>query len=399
MDDPRPAGRPELHTFVLTVVHNAAHSWRLDETAFAQAEWRRQCACPLPALDVPVTVVVPAYNEDHGILVACVDSILRQSYAGALEVVVVDDGSREPLPDFDQLRPLLRAGRTLTYHRQPTNRGKREAQAVAFAKAQGALIVTVDSDTELAPDAIARATAPFANPRVGAVTGVALVANRDCLLARLIHLRYWSAFHAERAAQSLFGVVTCCSGVFSIYRGELIERLTPRYLAQRFLGKPCHYGDDRHLTNLILAQGYEVKLASDALAWTQAPTSLRVWMKQQLRWSKSFYRELLWSLGFGHRCSWYFLYCLLFQALLPLLLAWGLGRGLVLLAAGDARVALGYLASTAFMAWLRGAYGWWRTREADFLYMPLYGFLHAGLIFPVRLVALLTLWDNRWATR
>lgn len=37
--------------------------------------------------------------------------------------------------------------------------------------------------------------------------------------------------------------------------------------------------------------------------------------------------------------------------------------------------------------------------EPDFLLMPLYGFLHVGLVFPARLLALVTLWDTRWGTR
>ncbi|NDK17014.1 MAG: glycosyltransferase [Armatimonadetes bacterium] len=265
--------------------------------------------------------------------------------------------------------------------------------------AQGEFVATVDSDTRLDSRAIDRALVQFSDPEVGGVTGVALVDNRDTLLTRLIHLRYWNAFCQERASQSYVGVVTCCSGVFSVYRRAFVQSVAERYVSQSFLGKPCHYGDDRHLTNLLLCEGLEVRVALDALAWTQAPTRLLTWVRQQRRWSQSFYREFLWSLRFAHRRNFYFAYCLFFQAALPLLLVYGLARGGVSLALGDWTVAFRYVAAVVLMALLRGAYGIYRTREPDFALMPIYGFLHLFLIIPVRLLALFTLWDNRWGTR
>jgi len=374
-------------------------SWLLMQIAFAHAEHARQREDHAAGSARPVTVVIPTYNESEEIARACVQSVLDQTYEGHIQAIVIDDGSAGGGPHLDDLRPIPEGNRCLELHRLVHNRGKRHAQAVGFRDATGDFIATVDSDTCLDAGAIAAALEQFDTPRVGAVTGVALVANRVNVLTRLVGLRYWSAFHQERASQSLLGVVMCCTGVFSIYRRTIIASILDRYVKQRFLGKPCHYGDDRHLTNLILRQGYQVRLATKAVAWTQAPTRLGMWLRQQLRWSKSFYREFIWSLGFAHRRNAYFAYCLLFQAALPLLLVYGLGRGAVFLISGHPEVALRYGFAVTIMAWLRGAYGLWRTHDLEFLLMPVYGFLHVFLVLPVRLFALFTLWDNRWGTR
>lgn len=373
--------------------------WLFLQIIFAHAEWRRQGRATCVHTAAPVTVVIPTYNEPCAILRECVRSVLQQQYEGDLEIIVVDDGSEGDSPDLNDLYALTSARRTLRYQRLPRNQGKRHAQALGFQAAKGEFVVTMDSDTRLDPEAIGRAMCHFVEPSVGAVTGVALVDNQVSLLTRLIHLRYWSAFYQERASQSYFGLVVCCSGVFAIYRKELIDELLERYVSQRFLGRPCRYGDDRHLTNLVLWKGYEVRLAMGALAWTQAPMKLAVWLRQQLRWSKSFYRELLWSLRFAHRKNLYFAYCLVFQAVLPLLLVYGLTRGGMLVWAGHWEVAVRYGIAVMLMAWLRGAYGLWRSREPRFLLMPLYGFLHITLVLPIRVLALFTLWDNRWGTR
>ncbi len=89
-------------------------------------------------------------------------------------------------------------------------------------------------------------------------------------------------------------MVTCLSGVLSIYRREFIDGVKDRYISQMFGGKPCTFGDDRHLTNLVLWAGFETRAATDALCWTRCPTGIRIWMRQQLRWSKSACREFIW---------------------------------------------------------------------------------------------------------
>jgi hyaluronan synthase/N-acetylglucosaminyltransferase len=156
------------------------------------------------------------------------------------------------------------------------NRGKRHAQKHAFDLLGDSvdIVVTIDSDTVLAPDSVSNLVKPFVDPRVGAVTGD-VRAFRSNFLSKLIYARYWTAFNQERAAQSLFGTVLCWSGPLAAYRASIIERVKERYVSQVFLGERCTYGDDRHLTNLVLELGYVVKFERHAKALTHVPTKIK----------------------------------------------------------------------------------------------------------------------------
>ena len=94
---------------------------------------------------------------------------------------------------------------------------------------------------------MARRISVAATGEFGADVLQRLAAQHDVaqLLTRLIGLRYWSAFHQERAAQSVFDVVMCCSGPAAAYRKELVDRVKDQYVTQVFLGRRCTFGDDR----------------------------------------------------------------------------------------------------------------------------------------------------------
>jgi hyaluronan synthase len=346
-----------------------------------------------------VSVVVPVYNEAPALLRRCLESIAGQDHR-PLDVIVVDDGSRNHA-ELDAIYAEYTQLPGWTVLRERVNRGKRMAQKVAFDRANGDVIITIDSDTLLrTPDAIRRIQRRFADGRVGAVTGSVGVQNKSTnVLTRLIATRYWMAFNQERAAQSLFGVVMCCSGPFSAFRGELIRELKTEYVTQSFFGEECTFGDDRHLTNLILRGGYRVVYDENAHAKTNVPDTLRAYLRQQVRWNKSFYREALWTARFAYRRHPYLAYDLLLQLVLPFMLITALVAVAYQAIAADPNMLWRYAAVLAGIALLRSAYGLARTRERGFLVFVLYGFLHVALLIPVRLYALATLRRNHWGSR
>lgn len=374
------------------------------QTLFAHLAWRQsqrreKAEVTLPMFAPSVDVVVACYNEDPGRLEACCASLIGQEYGGEIHVYLVDDGSgnREALvPVYER------------YAGQPSwsillpdrNAGKRHAQDLAVRYGRGELVVTIDSDTEIAPDGIRTIVGVFRDERVGAVTGNVGVSNAGHnLLTRLIDMRYWVAFNQERAAQGFFGSVLCCSGPFAVYRRSALDQVWPRYTSQTFHGVPCTYGDDRHLTNLILASDYLALYEPRARAITNAPENLNEYLRQQLRWNKSFYRELLWTLTFLHRRSAYMLFEVVTQTLLPPLLTLAVASMLASALLIDPGYLFRYLGTIVVMAILHCLYALYRTRNPQFLLFVLYGFLHAGLLIPIRVRALSTLTDNRWGTR
>ena len=125
----------------------------------------------------PVSVIVPAYNESAGIE-AAVRSLLASDHP--VEIIVVDDGSTDGTADLvESLRlPNVRVIRQ-------ANAGKPAALNTGIAAASYDLLVMVDGDTVFEPDAVRTLVQPFADPRVGAVSGNAKVINRRGLLGPL----------------------------------------------------------------------------------------------------------------------------------------------------------------------------------------------------------------------
>lgn len=344
------------------------------------------------------SVIVPVYNEDPTLLADCLESLQRQDHS-SMQVIVVDDGS----PNLAELEHVYARFAVLpgwTVLRLTSNVGKRHAQRVGFEAATTDVVVTVDSDTVLDDEsALSTLTRAFLRRRVAAVTGaVGVINTRTNLLTRLTALRYWMAFHQERAAQSLFGVMFCCSGPFAAYRRSAVEEVLDDYTGQTFLGQRCTFGDDRHLTNLILARGYQAKFDPEARASTHVPDTWSGFLRQQVRWNKSFYRELLWTARFVHRRHPYMALELVLQATLPFLLLGALCT-VALRSVSQPRVALTYAGIVVAIAVLRSAYGALRTRSPRFLLFAAYGFIHVGLLLPARLHALATMGRTHWGTR
>ena len=103
---------------------------------------------------------MPCYNEDAEHLTACFDALLDQDYEGELHVYVVDDGS----PNRDQVRHVYdQYGALDGWHvlLPATNRGKRHAQDTALAHCRSDIVVTIDSDTEIADDGVTQIVRPF----------------------------------------------------------------------------------------------------------------------------------------------------------------------------------------------------------------------------------------------
>lgn len=153
--------------------------------------------------------------------------------------------------------------------RLPVNGGKRGALAAAFARATGEILVTVDSDSVIERGALLTIAGPFRNERVGVVAGKVCVLNRfRSLLPRMLHVRFVLSFDFLRNVQSTYGTVYCCPGALSAYRASVIKPLIPSWLRQRFLGAGCTIGEDRALTNDVLAAGYQAVYQRSAVVHT-----------------------------------------------------------------------------------------------------------------------------------
>jgi hyaluronan synthase len=238
-----------------------------------------------------MTVIIPAYNE--GAMVAkAIDSVARADYdPDRLEIIVVDDGSTDDTWQHIQLA-VARHGERIHALRLERNSGKRAALAAGFRLGTGDILVTVDSDSVVAPGSLLALAGPFRSERVGVVAGKVQVYNQqEGLIPRMLHVRFTLSFDFLRAYQSTYGTVYCSPGALSAYRASAVKTVLDAWLTQRFLGAEVATGEDRALTNDIMRLGYDSVYQRNARVLTVVPTKYKQLCRMFLRWDRSYIRE------------------------------------------------------------------------------------------------------------
>jgi cellulose synthase/poly-beta-1,6-N-acetylglucosamine synthase-like glycosyltransferase len=223
-----------------------------------------------PPVTLPVSVVVPAYNEREGIAVA-VRSLAASDHPGT-EVLVVNDGSTDDTADI--VRGLGLPNVRLL---QQPNRGKARALNAGVAAAAHDLIVMVDGDTVFEPDAVRRLVQPFADPRAGAVAGNVKVGNRRGMVATWQHIEYVIGFNLDRRLYDILQCMPTVPGAIGAFRRAALAdvgRVSDDTLAE-----------DTDLTMGLVRAGWRVVYEESARAWTEAPDTLSQLWTQRYRWS------------------------------------------------------------------------------------------------------------------
>lgn len=282
------------------------------------------------------------------------------------------------------------------------HRDKRHAMYTAMqlsAALHYNVLITTDSDTKFTATTIQELLLPFANTKVAAVTGDVKIINIVNWLSLLSSIRYWFAFNLERAAQSYWGVVNCVSGPLGAYRADVVQQIVVPWMRQTFLGERCTFGDDRHLTNLCLKAGWQVLYTPFATCETETPTTVFRWIKQQIRWNKSFYREMALSFLWAHKHPLWLIYDMIYQTLFPLLLLVGIVVQISLsIRLRSIVYPLVFVASIILGGLVKSIYAYILTKDPKKFLFFVYGFLYLVFLLPARIWAGATLWRNHWGT-
>lgn len=272
----------------LLYLNAAALLWRI----YLVLTYKPVAAVAEDALLPAITVVVPAYNEGC-LVMETLKSIVTGDYpADKLQVIAVDDGSQDDTWDWLKKAAEAHPGR-VELIQQPRNMGKRHALYAGFHRANGEVLVTIDSDSIIDSDTLRKLVSPMVHDRrVAGVGGNVRVLNLKAgLIPRMMEVAYTFGFDFLRASQSRVNTVMCTPGALSAYRRDAVMPVLDRWLNEMWLGKPYCIGEDRYLTNLILRQGFHVVFQSTARVWTNVPTSYKGLAKMLLRWARSDVRE------------------------------------------------------------------------------------------------------------
>lgn len=336
-----------------------------------RSSWSDRDAAAASPLVPGVSLVVPAYNEQRGI-VASVESLLSLHHPRH-EVVVVDDGStddtfgvladRFDLVGVDRDLPadvpvgaavvgvyVPQDGRTRLLVVRKENSGKTDAVNTGINAAQHQLVAIVDADSVLDPDALVAVTEPFVvDPLRTVATGGVIRAANGCTvvdgrvvavgtprswLARIQVIEYLRAFLMGRSGWSRLGGLILVSGAFGVFRRDVLVDIGG--LDAGSIGEDFELVMRMHRLFQERRQDYRVCFVSEPVCWTEVPESTAVLRKQRRRWHRGLwevlwkYRRMLFNPRYGRIglvvLPWFWLFELLAPALEL--------AGLVLLVAG-----------------------------------------------------------------
>lgn len=222
-----------------------------------------------------VSIIIPAYNEELNVL-RTIRSILQQTYAD-FEILFVDDGStdrtlekvRQEYGDHPRVKILSKA-----------NGGKASALNEGVLRSQSEYVICIDADTQLLADAVENIMRYFnagSGEKIGAVAGNVKVGNKNTMLTRWQHIEYTTAQNFDRRAFDLVNSISVIPGAIGAFRRKAVIE------AGSFTSDTL--AEDCDLTIRLLRKGYVIRNCPDAVAVTEAPETIRQFMKQRFRWN------------------------------------------------------------------------------------------------------------------
>ncbi|MFH1182900.1 MAG: glycosyltransferase [Candidatus Moraniibacteriota bacterium] len=218
-----------------------------------------------------VSIIIPAYNEEK-VIVRTVKSILASDYPH-YDIIVVDDGSADST--YEKVRTTFKNNPIVKIFTKP-NGGKSEALNLGISETKAEIVVTLDADTIFKPNTITKLVRNFDNPKVGAVAGNAKVGNRLNLLTYWQALEYITSQNLDRRAFTVMNCITVVPGSVGAWRRKAVIQ------AGGFSNRTL--AEDADLTFYIIRLGYKVVYEDGAIAYTEAPDTVKGFVKQRFRW-------------------------------------------------------------------------------------------------------------------
>ncbi len=259
------------YLFLIGIILGAGRLMFIGTLAIIE-HWRERHALYDPDYAPTVAVIVPAFNEEKVIL-QTVTSLLASDHPPNFEIVVVDDGSTD-----ETYRRCVEAfaGEPRVRVFTKPNSGKPDALNLGVLHTDSEIVIALDADTIFVRDTIRKLIRHFADPNVGAVAGNAKVGNRINLLTRWQALEYVTSQNLDRRAFNLLNCVTVVPGAVGAWRRELVETVGGF--------NDLTLAEDADLTMAIRKLGYSIAYEDEAVGLTEAPDTLRGFVRQRYRW-------------------------------------------------------------------------------------------------------------------
>lgn len=223
----------------------------------------------------PISILIAAYNESESIL-STLESIDKQRYPDAIQVIVINDGSTDDT--VDKIKSVNYPW--LTFLNLPNNVGKANALNEGLKLVTSDITITIDGDSYLYKNALIHIVERYLSDpaHTAAIAGAVLVRNsREKFVTKVQEWDYFHGIAAIKRIQSLYQGTLVAQGAFSLYKTEVLREVN---------GWPPVVGEDIVLTWAILNKGYRVGFAENACLFTNAPNTWIQFFKQRQRWSR-----------------------------------------------------------------------------------------------------------------
>ncbi len=282
-----------------------------------------------PGYFPPITILIPAYNEEK-VIARTLQSVIEASYPDK-EILVVDDGSKD---QTYRIAASYEDKGVKVIHRP--NGGKATALNHGILFARGDIIVVVDADSQVAKNTFVELIKPFRNPEVAAVAGNVKVLNRINILTNCQALEYIASINIYRRALDVFGSVTVVPGALGAYRREIMQ--------SGGFYDPDTLVEDFDVTIKALKTHQIIQASSSAVSYTEAPKTIKDFIKQRQRWYRGNFqtiwkhRDVIFNSRFGFLQRLSFPHFIISMLFLPVAGLVNIGATIMMIIQGDGLV-------------------------------------------------------------
>lgn len=219
-------------------------------------------------------MIIPCYNEGKTIE-ETIKSVLNAGYKSLKKIIVVDDCSKDD--SYEIIKSLAKKYPKVMAVQTPKNTGNAAGSknyGVKFADTE--LIGFTDGDSFIEKGAIDKTVGFFNDEKVGSVTSSVLVYNRDTFIGRVQSVEY-KIIKFSRKLLEFVDSIYVTPGPLGIFRKSAFDEIGG------FDEK--NMTEDIEITWHLQAEGYKVRMAVPAVAYTVAPSKFKAWFKQRERWN------------------------------------------------------------------------------------------------------------------
>jgi cellulose synthase/poly-beta-1,6-N-acetylglucosamine synthase-like glycosyltransferase len=309
----------------------------------------------------PISLIVPAYNEESGV-VENVKSLLQLEYP-EFQLLVVNDGSKdktlEKLVEYFDIKKVTYYPFSKIYSEpiravymspqypslvviDKENGGKADAINAGINIARNPLVVVIDADSVLERDCLMKIVRPFMeDEKVVAVGGSIRIANgckiahgnvlevglSKSWLARFQVVEYLRAFLFGRTGFDVIKSILIISGAFSCFSREALVKIGG--FLKGSIGEDMEIIVRMHKIFRKEDPNTRITFIPDPVCWTEAPESLKVLKSQRIRWQKgtidsiTLHRNLFLNMEYGLLGLIGFPYFVFFEIIGPLIEVFG----------------------------------------------------------------------------